>query len=171
MRTLCNDFHRVIPNSVTLTRGKLNKLGVYEQAHNLQSDGVLIVERWKGGPGRLQLQTPPFAPCTSTTLYLRGVRTQREVGRRTRVKRGLAVTITNTISEQIRHLATVFAQFLKVPLIEELDKKPIEASAHFTSVREHDLKIAFTKPPRQRVIGPVLTVRLRHQPLMERVPY
>jgi rRNA maturation protein Rpf1 len=140
---------------------------VIEQARELRSDGVLIVERWKGGPGRLQLQPTPFIPRTSTTLDLRGVRTQREIGRRTVVKRGLAVTIAHDGSEQLRQLALVFAQFLKVPLVDEPHNLECKASVHFTPMREHDLRVAFTMPPREREIGPILIVRLHHQPLTE----
>jgi rRNA maturation protein Rpf1 len=143
---------------------------VYKKARELGSDHILIIDRWKGGPGRLRLHVTPFIPDTPTILDLHGVRTQREIGRKTVVKRDLAVTVANNVSMQVRHFAYLFSQFLGVQLLDNPQFTSCEASAHFSSIRERDLKIAFTMPPMKTEIGPTLTVRLHYQSSMERFP-
>ncbi|RLI44046.1 Brix domain containing protein, partial [Candidatus Bathyarchaeota archaeon] len=55
IRTFCRDLARSIPNVVRVNRGKLSLDGVAERAIEFDADRVVIINRWKGGPGKIEL--------------------------------------------------------------------------------------------------------------------
>lgn len=160
MRTLCNDLRRVVPNAVRINRGKLGREGVSERALEIGADRVIVVERWKGGSGVIKLYTLPSTSEAFSALYLAGIKTQDEIGRRKTVREGLMVTVEKNASPPTRHLADLFSKFLRVPLLEDLQKNTgFRASAHFSNFQGSGVKISFTMPPIINEIGPTLIVR------------
>jgi rRNA maturation protein Rpf1 len=157
IRNFCNDLQRVIPNSVRVNRGKLSRTGITEKALEINTYGIIVVERWKGGPGDIKLYMPPFSEVF-LTLYLKGVKLQDEVGRRVVVRKNLVVTVEKNLPASVKHLAELLSKFLRVQIYEEL---PIHtspnASVHISLCR-NDVRIAFTMPPITNDIGPILTV-------------
>ena len=155
IRSFCNDLQRVIPNSLRVNRGKLSRTGITEKALEINTYGIIVVERWKGGPGNIKLYVPPFSEVFST-LYLKGVKLQDEVGKRVVVKKNLVVTVEKNLPSSVKHLAESLSKFLSVQIFEEL---PIytspNASVHF-SLCKSDVRIAFTMPPIINEIGPIL---------------
>ena len=157
MRTLSNDLQRVLPNAIRINRGKLNIEGVYEKALENNADRIIIIERWKGGPGRIKLYTLPFTSEAFTTLHLSGVKLQDEVGQRKTIRGDLVVTLGKNASLSAKNLADTLSKFLRTPLLGE-PTTGIKASIHFSSLQTGKVKISFTMPPMVNEVGPTLIV-------------
>lgn len=157
MRTLSNDLQRVLPNTVRANRGKLSAEGVYEAALENNADRIVVVERWKGGPGNLKLYILPFTEKKFTTLRLSGVKLQDEFGRRTIIRKGLAVTLDENASAHAKDMADFFSKFLKVPMLGE-SRRGFRASVHFSDLQSGKVKMSFTMPPVVNETGPTLII-------------
>ncbi|MCD6381343.1 MAG: hypothetical protein J7L50_03350 [Candidatus Odinarchaeota archaeon] len=81
VRTLARDLNRVVPNSIRINRGKMNLLQVLTYASRLGLDHVMVINTWKGNPGKITFfkivgqdyeMIPPL-------IYLKGVSLFREV--------------------------------------------------------------------------------------------
>ncbi len=60
IRTFCRDLGRLILNTVRINRGKLSLEGIAERTSTFHADRGIIVDRWSGGPGKIELfQTGP----------------------------------------------------------------------------------------------------------------
>jgi len=80
VRTLMRDLHTVIPGSHRVNRGKMSLEMLAETGLQLGVKYVMLVARWRGGPGKLEFYgvnrgglklLPPI-------VYIKGVRFQRE---------------------------------------------------------------------------------------------
>ena len=69
IRTLCRELAHVIPNAVRVNRGKLSLDGVAERALEFGADHVIIIDRWKGGPGEIQFFSRRFRRPSSRSPY------------------------------------------------------------------------------------------------------
>jgi len=134
---------------------------VSQKALESGANKVILVKRWKGGIGSITLDSLPFNYGKSVTLFISGVKTQLELGKRTVIRDGLVITFEQNLSKTVKNLAEVFSNFLNVPLIEEKEglHECYKASAHFTGFRNDETKIAFTMPPMVKEIGPILIVK------------
>ncbi len=156
MRTLTNDLQRVLPNAIRINRGKLSIEGAYEEALGNNADRIIVVERWKGGPGSLKLYALPFTPKTFTVLQLSGVKLQDEFGQKMAIHKGLVVTVDRGASPQAKDLAEFLSEFLKIPILSVLPAEA-KASMHF-SAQGNKIKISVTMPPTIKEVGPTLIV-------------
>ena len=55
MRAFCRDLANSIPDVVRVNRGKMSQDGVAEKAIELEANRVILVDRWHGGPGKINL--------------------------------------------------------------------------------------------------------------------
>ena len=55
IRTFCRDLANSIPDVTRVNRGKMSLDGVAEKAIELEADRVVVVDRWHGGPGKINL--------------------------------------------------------------------------------------------------------------------
>ena len=124
------------------------------------ADRIIVVERWKGGPGGIKLYVRPFTSKTCVTLSLTGVKTQDEFGRRRNIREGLIVTVEKDASTTVRNLADLFSKFLRVPLLENVQKDTsFRASMHFSGFRVDEIKISFRVSTIVDEVGPALIVK------------
>jgi rRNA maturation protein Rpf1 len=160
IRTLCNDLSRVIPTSLRINRGKLNFEGIIDNALVGKADRLILVEKWKGGFGKINLYTiSPEVRLFYPIIYLSSVKTQNDLGFRKTIRKRLAITIQQDNSKDIKRLAYALSKFIKLP-IEPLQKYlPFQASIHFSSLQKSWIKIAITKPPILKEIGPIFIVK------------
>lgn len=161
IRTLCHDLARCVPKAFRVNRGKMSLDGVGEKAIELNADRVIIVNRWKGGPGKIELfqvgseGLNPVPPL----LYVAGVRLQREFKTRTRPIRSVAVTITPEVSPEIVKIAESLANFLKVPLssVGEAASR-YQASMRLSLNDTGHIQITFLLFPGAIEVGPRITL-------------
>lgn len=159
IRTLCNDFIRVIPNSIRINRGKLNIKGLFEEALASEANRLMIVERWKGGPGSIKLAFSPFTSDCTIKLIVLSVKTQDDIGRRRKINNGLTITVQSKSSPKVIDLANFFSRFLNIPFLDSVaDEIESGATVHFSDI-DGKVKIAFRSFPHLEEIGPTLTVK------------
>lgn len=135
--------------------------GIAEKALELNADNVIIVNRWKGGPGKIELfqvgsgGLKPVPPL----LYVAGVRLQREFRKRLRPIKSIAITTTPEVSSETMKIAESLANFLKVPLspVGEASSR-YQASMHLSSSVLGRIQIAFLLFPEAVEVGPRITL-------------
>ena len=160
IRTLCNDLSRVFPNSLRINRGKLNFEGIIDKARIIKADRVIIIEKWKGGFGKIKLYTiSPKVNQFYPIIYLSSVKTQTDLGFRKTIRKKLAITIQQDTSKSINRLAHVLSNFFKLPIKNIKKDLPFKASIHFSNFKKCSMKIAITMPPIIKEVGPILIVQ------------
>lgn len=161
MRTLCRDLARSIPKAFRVNRGKMSLDGVAEKALELNADRVVILNRWKGGPGKIELfqvgsgGLSPVPPL----LYVAGVRLQREFKKRTGPIKSIAVTTTPEASPEVVKIAESLANFLRAPLssVGEAVSR-YQASMRLSSNASGHIQITFLLFPEAVEAGPRITL-------------
>ena len=163
IRTFCNDLSRCIPHSTRINRGKLSREGLAEKALELDADRVIIVDRWKGGPGKIELfhvkesllGVPPL-------IYIRGIKLQREMGfPKSRPFDSMAITASySSQDEEIPKLVEALSNFLQVPVTKpnESFEKKYQVLMGVNRDAMERIRITFFKLPENREIGPRITV-------------
>jgi rRNA maturation protein Rpf1 len=136
---------------------------VAEKALEFEADRVIIIDRWKGGPGKIEffkvdeglIGAPPL-------LYIRGIKLQREIGfPKTRSFRSLAVTASYASNEtEIPKIAKALSNFLNAPLVtlDEVFVEKYEAFMHVSRDVSGRIRITFFKLPENCEIGPRITL-------------
>lgn len=124
MRTLCRDLSHVIPGILRVNRGKMSKNEVAEKALEVKAKKVIIINRWKGGPGKIELfnldlgKLQPAPPL----IYLRGVRLRREIpgalirGRRIKT---LAVEKPSNPTVEVEKFKNALKNFFDIPEVSQ----------------------------------------------------
>jgi len=135
--------------------------GVAGKALELKADRVIIVNRWKGGPGKIELfrvnsgGLNPVPPL----LYIACVRLQREFKVGTRPIQSLAVTAAPEAPPETAKVANSLANFLKAPvssLREAISK--YRASMHLSFDASGRTEITFLLFPKAVEAGPRITL-------------
>jgi len=161
MRTLCHDLARSIPNVVRINRGKLSLDGIAERALELNADRVIVVDRWKGGPGKIKLFQVEPAGLTpiSPLMYVTGIRLQREFEAWTKAVRSLAVTTAPENPPEITKIAQDLSNFLNFPMLSigEAASK-YQASMHVSHNASGRSQITFMLLPQMVETGPRITI-------------
>jgi rRNA maturation protein Rpf1 len=162
VRTLCHDLAQSIPNIVRINRGKLNLDGIAEKALEFNADRVIIVDRWKGGPGKIKLfqAGPEGLVLVPPLIFVRGIRLQRELkGVRTKPVRSLTITTSHEKSPQVAKIAESLSRFLNVPAsTTDAAASRYEAAMHVSSRASAQIQITFMLLPQAMEIGPRITV-------------
>jgi len=161
IRTLCQDFARCVPNIMRINRGKLNLDGIAERALELNADRVIVVDRWKGGPGKIKLflTEPTGLSPVPPLMYVAGIRLQREFEAETKPFRSLAVTTALGNPPEVMKIAEHLSNFLNFPMssINETALK-YQASMHVSHNALGRIQITFMLLPKMVEIGPRITI-------------
>ncbi len=161
LRTLCNDLARSIPGAVRVNRGKMNLDGIAEKALEIGADRVVVVNRWKGGLGKIGFfkagsegLTPMFP-----VLYIASIRLQRELDARIGLVQSLAVTMESEASPEVMKTAESLARFFNIPFLPR-EKAPLkrQVSMHFSSDASRRTQITFMRLPKFIEAGPRITI-------------
>lgn len=146
-----------------MNRGKLSLQGLAEKALELNAEKVVVVERWKGGPGKIEFYklgenglqpTPPL-------IYLRGVKLQREfqtMARRRRIK-SVAIAAVADASEESEMLERALSSFFSIPIISRVDEyRGYNGVMHIAAEPSGYFVVTFKVLPENLEIGPRLTI-------------
>jgi rRNA maturation protein Rpf1 len=161
IRTLCHDFVRSVPNIARINRGKLNLEGIAERAVELNANRIVVIDRWKAGPGKVKLfrieQTGlvPVPPL----MYVAGVRLRREFEAKTKQVRSLVVTMEPKNPTETVRIAEQLSDFLNLPRL-PIDEAPTkyQASMHVSLDASRRIQITFMFLPQMVEIGPRITL-------------
>ena len=161
MRAFCRDLANCIPDVVRVNRGKMSMDGVAEKAIEHDAERVIIVDRWHGGPGKINLFRISSTGLKSVPplMLLSGIRLQREFGEGTRRARSSVITVEPKISPELEQLAGCLSQFFGLPAI-SLDEASEchRASMHFSFDSSRRTQITFMLLERMVEIGPRATL-------------
>lgn len=161
IRTFCRDLANSIPNVVRVNRGKMSVDGVAEKAIELNANRVIIVDRWHGGPGKINLFAVTSSGLTSVPplILLSGIRLRRELKERTRRLYASVTTLDTKSSSQLNKIAECLSQFLGFP-IQSVDEavEVHRVSMHFSLDSKRRLQVTFMLLGRMVEIGPRFTL-------------
>ena len=164
MRTFCKDLSYTIPNIFRINRGKLSLEGVAAKAIEFGAEKVVIVDRWKGGPGKIELyhvngKLQPIPPL----IYLRGVKLRREFQTMPRGRRikSVAIAALSKPSQEVGRLEKALSDFFGIPIISCEDKfEGYNAIMLITTNSAGEIVTTFRLLPENMEIGP--RIRISH---------
>jgi U3 small nucleolar ribonucleoprotein protein IMP4 len=160
IRTFCRDFVNSIPDVVRVNRGKMSLDGIAEKAIEVEADRVVVVDRWRGGPGKINLFHVSSTGLKSVPplMLISGIRLRREfeVTRRTRSS---VITLKPEDSTELERVAGRLSQYFGLPVlsVDEAARK-YGASMHFSFDYSRRLQITFMRLQRMVEIGPRVTL-------------
>lgn len=160
IRSLANDLAAAIPNAYRVTRGKQSLGDLSVAFYTSKADRAIFVQRWRGEPGKIELKTMVGQELNTLppVIHLAGVRFKREYGESRRVK-AEAITIEPNVATELLEFAEKLAEFLGLPILRNRGNIPCNASLHISKHPSHKAKLALTKPPGIREVGPSLVVK------------
>jgi rRNA maturation protein Rpf1 len=135
---------------------------VAEKALENNADRVIIVDRWKGGPGKIRFFSVDSTGLNAVPplIYVSGIRLQRTF-RKAKVKpiRSLAITLPIEESNQPSKIARFLSDFLHVPMLSMKEASLNYQAAMYVSLNatQHS-QITFLLLPEKVEIGPRITV-------------
>ena len=131
-----------------------------EKAIDMGADKVLIIDRWKGCPGRIRFyevkegisQIPP-------QLYIRGVKLRRDFKTKRISSRSLFIENPEENSE-IQRLSETFSRFFELPIIES---KKMDDHGSFMIMRlslkpDNMIQVSFYLMPKNLEVGPRIKI-------------
>ena len=161
IRTFCRDLANSIPDVVRVNRGKMSLDGVAEKAIELEADRVVVVDRWRGGPGKINLfQASSTGLKTVPPLMLiRKIRLRREFKEGTRRARSSAITLEPEDSAELTRIAGRLSKYFGLPVL-SLDEacRNHRASMHFSFDSSRHIQSTFMLLSRMLEIGPRVTL-------------
>ena len=157
VRTLCNDLNRTLPSSVRVNRGKMSLGQIAVEALSQEADRVIIVERERGHPSKILFFTIEKGQLVqfNPVILIKRVKTQDQIGRKTRHLSGVALTVSLEEGNDLLKLVNALSWFLRIKLVHN----PIELQKFEASLHVSKTKIAVTSPPKKNEIGPVLHLK------------
>ena len=161
IRTFCRDFVNSIPDVVRVNRGKMSLDGVAERAIELEADRVVVVDRWRRGPGKINLFRISSTGLKSVPplMLISGIRLRREFKEGTKRARSSAITMKPEDSAELERIAGRLSQYFDLPVlsVDEAARK-YGASMHFSFDSSRRLQITFMRLQQMVEIGPRVTL-------------
>ena len=157
IRTLLHDLASVIPGTTRINRGKLSLDRLAEEATGRGIEKVVIIDRWKGGPGRIRLFTVGRSGLTEVNprIYVRGIKLQREFGTERRPKvRSLSIRGLKEEEPEVERLLTILSEFLEAPILGTDELKRCDAEMRLTLDELGRIRISFFLHPEMVEVGP-----------------
>jgi rRNA maturation protein Rpf1 len=161
MRSVCSDLVRVLPGTLKFNRGKLSFSGIVKRADEAHADKFILIERWKGGPGRIRFCKIVSGKITSLfpILILGSIKTQIDFSHRKKLSKIIALMTVENASNEVSDLAHFLSDFLGIPFVDKNDLKKYKAAIHLTHLQSGRVKIWFTSPPLLMETGPRLILK------------
>jgi len=162
IRTFCKELSYNIPNVIRINRGKLSLEGLAAKALELNAEKVVIIDRWKGGPGKIELfklengKLQPVPPL----IYLRGVKLRREFGTMPRGRRikSAGILALSKPSEEAGMLEKTLSEFFNLPVVHGEECKPYNALLYVKTDQSGEIVMSFKLLPENVEIGPRIRV-------------
>ena len=165
VRSLCNDLVLSIPGLVRVNRGKMSLLEVAERALQLGSNKFIVVDRWKGGPGRIRFfstsnevfrEVPP-------RIYVSGVKLRREFNIPHEWIKGkinfLFLNVSGNVNPEIEKFSSSISEFFRLPVFEKsAEVMGYEAYMNISTGEDCWVYMSFFLLPRRVEIGPCIKI-------------
>jgi len=135
--------------------------GVAERAIELEADRVVVVDRWRRGPGKINLFRISSTGLKSIPplMLIRGIRLRREFKEGTKRARSSAITMKPEDSAELERIAECMSQHFGLPVlpVDEAARK-YGASMHFSFDPSRHIQITFMRLQQMVEIGPRVTL-------------
>lgn len=160
IRTFCNEITRVIPSTVRVNRGKMSMDEVAEKALEHNADRVLIINRWQGGPGKIEffhVGTFGLVPVPPI-IYIAGIKLQREFAP-AKLKPTHSLAITQSVQNSME-IVDSLSKFFNLPVLLEREAlSHYQVAMHISHDATRRIQITFMLLPQKIEIGPRITMR------------
>lgn len=165
VRSLCNDLACSIPGLVRVNRGKTSFFDLAEKAVQMKIEKIVVIDRWKGGPGRIRLLRiidGKMREC-APRLYISGIKLKREFTASKEISRKLVKCVFLDLGEisnvEVERLASSLSEFFEVPTF-KVEEAPSNYDAYlrFTSGEDCLACISFHALPSNAEIGPRIKI-------------
>lgn len=161
LRTFCRDIARVIPGTMRTNRGKMSLNQLAERAVEEGISRLVIIERWKGGPGRIKLCKIEGGEIVQEQpqVYIQGIRLQREFERGEVTVKSLMIGKPRNETSDVIMLAEVLSDFLRIPMMNT--NEPLsryKAAMEIRRSKTGKTSLSFLLIPRMTEIGPRVTI-------------
>lgn len=160
IRSFCHDFAGSLPNIIRINRGKLNLDGIIEKALEIDADRAIIVDRWKGGSGKIHLLAMKETELNPASLliFIKGLKLRREFKMKTKLVKSSIITMSN-ISSSGRKIAESLAHFFEISIFPSRQVvHNYSASMHISTDASGRTTITFALLPELTEIGPRLSL-------------
>lgn len=160
IRALGHDLKRMMPSAIQMNRGKLSFEEVVEQARISKANRVMFLQRWKGGPGKIELyELNSGVELFFPVIYLASTQHQNELQGRVHVKKRLVIIKPQVDALELKHLSESLSTFLDIPLVERGQAvKDFEIGMTFGKM-DSRLAMSFESLSENIEIGPRLVIR------------
>jgi len=157
LRAFCRELANSIPDVTRVNRGKMSLDGVAEKAIELEADRVVVVDRWHGGVGKInlfQVSSTGLKPVPPVMLIGK-IRLRRELDEGRRGVRSSAITVEPEDSAELTRTAERLSKFFDLPVL-PLDEasENHRASMLFSFDSSRYIQITFMLLSRMIEIGP-----------------
>jgi len=165
MRTLCRDISYTFPYVVQINRGKLSLKGIAEKALELDAEKVMVVDRWKGGPGKVEFFEVRQGGLEGVfpTIYLRSVKFRRDFGEkmlRGRRIRSVAMAVSPKENFEVKKTEKALSAFFGVPTLslEEAVNGKYDIVMQILTDSSNSIIITFRLVPELVEVGPRIEI-------------
>jgi rRNA maturation protein Rpf1 len=164
MRTLCRDISYTFPHIVQINRGKLSLEGIAEKASELNIEKVMLVDRWKGGPGKIQLFKVGQGGLegVSPIIYLCSVKFRRDFGEKMSKGRinSVAMVVSSSKNFEVKKTETALSAFFEIPTlsIEEAVNSKYNIVMQVLADSSNCVTITFRLVPELVEVGPWMEI-------------
>jgi len=164
MRTFCNDLAHAIPHTIRINRGKSNLTTLAEKALERGAEKIIIVDRWKGNLGKIQLFEMGDTGMIQyyPLIYMQSVKLRRNFGYKlSKTTKYLTLQTDFEILFEAQKLANALANFFNIR--KQSTEESFPSNTHITmqislKAIHHNVQITFVQTPQKIEIGPRITV-------------
>jgi rRNA maturation protein Rpf1 len=164
-RTFCKDLSNTFPNVVRTNRGKMSLGGVAEKALELDAEKAIIIGKWRGDSGKIQLfrTSAKGLNVILPLIYVKGVKLRRnfeENAPRKKRIRSVAIAASKTPSLEVKRFENVLSEFFDIPVFspKEIHDRKFEAAMQISADPPNRMIITFKLIPDLVEIGPQIRV-------------
>ena len=165
MRSFCRDLSHTFPNTVRINRGKLSLERVAGKALELDAEKVMIIERWKGGMGKIRFfgigekgldNVPPLIHISSVKLR----RDSGENEKKRKKMKSLAVASSLKAPLKVKRLENALSRFFSIPILlfNEVTKEKCDIAMQILTDQSNKVIITFKFVPGFVEAGPQIRV-------------
>ncbi|HIE13979.1 TPA: hypothetical protein EYP70_01765 [Candidatus Bathyarchaeota archaeon] len=163
IRTFLHDLTSVIPRTFRINRGKSSLEDLAEEAASRGLKKVIVIDRWKGEPGRIRLFKTGATKLIEVIprIYIRGIKLQREFGVKKRPKvRLLHIRKPKVGGAEAKKFVASLSNFIEVPVVDGEQDQRCDAELRLSLDEEKHFVITFFLSPQGVEIGP--RIRISH---------
>jgi rRNA maturation protein Rpf1 len=161
IRTFCRDLANSIQDVTRVNRGKMSLYGIAEKALELEANQVIVVNRWRGESGKINLfqVSSTGLKAAPPLIFMKRIRLRREFEEGRRYARSSAITLESKDSADLERIAGLLSKYFCLPILSpDKARKNHRACMHFSIDSSGHIQITFMLLSGDIEIGPRITL-------------